>query len=138
MTCFNDRETPYPFLKIVENKSDLHVKTLTLKVYPLVIDTFLLVRKPLETSLHLIKWSTTETKDVMDNCLGKIMTEKVLFLKSLHIKMVLLRALLVAMEALAVGVSLPLASGRPSVRIGILPPAQFLLLLESYPYLYGT
>ncbi|PHT36531.1 hypothetical protein CQW23_24231 [Capsicum baccatum] len=138
MTCFNDRETPYPFLEIVENKSDSHVKALTLKVYPLVIGAFLLVRNPLETSLHLTKWSTTETKDVMDNYSGKIMTEKVLLLKSLHIKMVLLRALLVAMEALAVGVSLPLASGRPSMRIGVLPPIQFLLLLESCPYLYGT
>ncbi|KAF3677242.1 hypothetical protein T459_07918 [Capsicum annuum] len=82
MTGFNDCETPYPCLDIVENKSDLYAKALTLKVHPPVIGAFPLVRKTLETSLHLTKWSTMETKDVMDNFSGKIMTEKVLILKS--------------------------------------------------------
>ncbi|PHU20449.1 hypothetical protein BC332_11600 [Capsicum chinense] len=82
MTCFNDRETPYPCLKIVENKSDSHVKALTLKVHPPMIGAFPLVRKPLEISLHLTEWSMTKTKDVMDNFSSKIMTEMVLLLKS--------------------------------------------------------
>ncbi|PHT92906.1 hypothetical protein T459_00788 [Capsicum annuum] len=82
MTCFNDRESPHPYLEIVENNSDSHAKVLTLKVHPPVINAFPLVRKPLETSLHLTKWSTTETKDVMDNFSSKIMTKKVFLLKS--------------------------------------------------------
>ncbi|PHT33841.1 hypothetical protein CQW23_25641 [Capsicum baccatum] len=82
MTCFNDRETLYPCLEIAGSKSDSHAKSLTLKVHPPMIDAFLLVRKPLETSLHLIEWSMTETKDVMDNFSSKIVTEKVLLLKS--------------------------------------------------------
>ncbi|PHT29338.1 hypothetical protein CQW23_31064 [Capsicum baccatum] len=82
MTGFNDCETPYPCLEIVENKSDSHAKALTLKVHPPMIGAFPLVRKPLETSLHLTEWSTMETMDVMDNFLGKIMTEKVILLKS--------------------------------------------------------
>ncbi|PHU20156.1 hypothetical protein BC332_11307 [Capsicum chinense] len=82
MTCFNDRETPYSCLKIVERKSYSHAKSLTLKVHPLVIGAFPLVRKPLETSLHLTKLSMTKTKDVMDNFSGKIVIEKVLLSKS--------------------------------------------------------
>ncbi|PHU25533.1 hypothetical protein BC332_03865 [Capsicum chinense] len=76
MTYFNDCETPHPCLEIVENKSDSHAQALTLKVHPPVIGAFPLVRKLLETSLHLTEWSAMETKDVMDNFLGKIMTEK--------------------------------------------------------------
>ncbi|KAF3665903.1 hypothetical protein FXO38_09312 [Capsicum annuum] len=82
MTCFNDRETPYPCLEIGENKLDSHAKALTLKVHHPVIGAFPLVRKPLKTSLHLTEWSMTETKDVMDNFSIKIMTEIVLLLKS--------------------------------------------------------
>ncbi|KAF3674178.1 hypothetical protein FXO38_05360 [Capsicum annuum] len=82
MTCFNDRETLYPSLEIVESKSSSHAKALTLKVHPPVIGAFLLNRKPLETSLHLTEWSMTKTKDVMDNFSGKIVTKKVLLLKS--------------------------------------------------------
>ncbi|KAM3307948.1 hypothetical protein P3S67_009692 [Capsicum chacoense] len=74
MTCFNNRETPYPCLEIAGSKSDSHVKALILKVYPPVIGVFPLVRKPLETSLHLTEWSMMETKDVMDNFSGKIVT----------------------------------------------------------------
>ncbi|PHU29897.1 hypothetical protein BC332_01990 [Capsicum chinense] len=81
MTCFNDRETSYPCLKIMESNQDSHVKPLNLKAHPLVIGAFPLVRMPLKTSLHLTEWST-ETKDFMDNFLGKIVTEKVLHLKS--------------------------------------------------------
>ncbi|PHT75908.1 hypothetical protein T459_19430 [Capsicum annuum] len=82
MTCFNDRETPYPYFEIVESKPDSHAKPLTLKVHPPVIGAFPLVRNPLETYLHLTERSTTETKDVMDNFSSKIMTENVLLLKS--------------------------------------------------------
>ncbi|PHT79571.1 hypothetical protein T459_17623 [Capsicum annuum] len=96
MTCFNDRETPYPCLEIAASKSDSHVKALILKVHPPMIGFFPLVRKSLETSLHLTEWSMMETKDVMDNFSGKI---------------VLLRALLAAMGSLAVGVSLPPSLG---------------------------
>ncbi|KAF3674664.1 hypothetical protein FXO38_05120 [Capsicum annuum] len=81
MTCFNNHETPYPCLEIVKSKPNSHAKSLTLKVHPPVIGAFSLVRKPLETSLHLTEWSMTETKDSMDNFLGKIVTEKVLLLK---------------------------------------------------------
>ncbi|KAF3661326.1 hypothetical protein FXO37_12975 [Capsicum annuum] len=38
MTCFNDHETPYPYLEIVESKSDLHAKSLTLKVHPPLLE----------------------------------------------------------------------------------------------------
>ncbi|KAM3282159.1 hypothetical protein P3S67_025804 [Capsicum chacoense] len=82
MIGFNDRETPHSFLEIVENKSDSHAKALTLKVHSSVIGAFPLVRKPLETFLHLTEWSTMKIKDVIDNFLSKIMTEKVLLLKS--------------------------------------------------------
>ncbi|PHT76362.1 hypothetical protein T459_19884 [Capsicum annuum] len=82
MTCFNDHKIPYLCLEIVESKPDSHAKPLTLKVHPLVIGTFPPIRKPLETFHHLTEWLTTETKDVMDNVLGKIVTEKVLLLKS--------------------------------------------------------
>ncbi|PHU21755.1 hypothetical protein BC332_06862 [Capsicum chinense] len=81
MTCFNNHETPYPCLEIVKSKPNSHAKSLTLKVHPPIISAFSLVRKPLETSLHLTKWSMTETKDSMDNFFGKIVTEKVLLLK---------------------------------------------------------
>ncbi|PHT86835.1 hypothetical protein T459_08941 [Capsicum annuum] len=82
MTCFNDRETPYPCLEIVERNLDSHAKPLTSKVHYSVIGTFPLVRKLLKTSLHLTEWSMIETKDVMDNFSGTIVTEKVLLLKS--------------------------------------------------------
>ncbi|PHU06480.1 hypothetical protein BC332_22969 [Capsicum chinense] len=82
MTYFNDRETLYPCLEIVESNPDSHAKPLTLKVHPSVIDAFPLVRKLLKTSLNLTEWSTTETKDVMNNFSGKIMTGKVIHLKS--------------------------------------------------------
>ncbi|PHU29975.1 hypothetical protein BC332_02068 [Capsicum chinense] len=82
MTCFNDRETPYPCLEIVEREPDFYAKALTLKVHSPVIGAFPLVRKPLETSLNLTEWLTIETKDVMDNFLRKIVTKKVLLLKS--------------------------------------------------------
>ncbi|KAM3291849.1 hypothetical protein P3S67_020138 [Capsicum chacoense] len=82
MTGFNDHETSYPCLEIMENKSDSHAKALTLKFHPPVIGIFPLVRKPLETSLHLTEWSTMKTKDIMDNFSSKIMTKKVLLLKS--------------------------------------------------------
>ncbi|KAF3644385.1 hypothetical protein FXO37_21480 [Capsicum annuum] len=112
MTGFNDCETPYPCLEIVENKSDSHAKALTLKVHPPVIGAFSLVRKPLETSLHLTEWSTTEIKDVMDNFSGKIMTAKVLLLKSSTYQNCVVASSPSRNEALAVGVSLSLASGR--------------------------
>ncbi|PHT58755.1 hypothetical protein CQW23_01118 [Capsicum baccatum] len=82
MTCFNDHEILYPSLEIVETKSSSHAKALTLKVHPPVIGAIPLNRKLLETSLHHTEWSMTETKDVMDNFLGKIVTKKVLLLKS--------------------------------------------------------
>ncbi|KAM3360011.1 hypothetical protein P3S68_019722 [Capsicum galapagoense] len=40
ISCFNDRETPYPCLEIVESKLDSHIKDLTLKVHPTVIGAF--------------------------------------------------------------------------------------------------
>ncbi|KAK4706249.1 hypothetical protein R3W88_034194 [Solanum pinnatisectum] len=79
---FSDREAPYPCLEIVENKQHLRAKVLTLKVHPLVIDAFPLVRNLLDNSLYLAEWSSTEMKDVMDNFSGKVTTVKVLFLKS--------------------------------------------------------
>ncbi|PHT87438.1 hypothetical protein T459_09544 [Capsicum annuum] len=82
MTCFNNRETPYTCLEIVESNPNLHAKPLTSKVHPSMIGAFPLVRKSLETSLHLIEWSTIETKDIMDSFSIKIVTEKVLLLKS--------------------------------------------------------
>ncbi|XP_047264131.1 uncharacterized protein LOC124896592 [Capsicum annuum] len=77
MTCFDNREIPYSCLEILESKPNSHAKALTFKVHPPVIDTFLL-----ETSPHLIEWSTAETKDVMDNFSVKIVTEKVFLLKT--------------------------------------------------------
>ncbi|KAK4373198.1 hypothetical protein RND71_008582 [Anisodus tanguticus] len=82
---FSDRETPYPYLEIVDKKQNSHAKILTLKVHPPVIGAFPLVRKRLDTPLHLPEWSTTETKDIMDNFSGKVMTAEVpLFKSSTH------------------------------------------------------
>ncbi|KAK4706247.1 hypothetical protein R3W88_034192 [Solanum pinnatisectum] len=79
---FSDREVPYPCLEIVENKQHSRSKVLTLKVHPLVIGAFPLVRKLLDNSHHIPKWTSTKTKDVIDNFSGKVRTEKVLLLKS--------------------------------------------------------
>ncbi|KAK4733920.1 hypothetical protein R3W88_008181 [Solanum pinnatisectum] len=79
---FSDREAPYPYLEIVENKQHSRAKVLTLKVHPPVIGAFPLVRKLLDHSYHLPEWSSTETKYVMDNFSGKVTTKKVLLLKS--------------------------------------------------------
>ncbi|PHU05019.1 hypothetical protein BC332_25841 [Capsicum chinense] len=82
MTYFNNRKTPYPCLEIMESNSDAYSKPLTSKFHPSMISAFPLVRKLLKTFLYLIEWSTIETKDFMDNFLGKIMTKKVILLKS--------------------------------------------------------
>ncbi|KAH0725023.1 hypothetical protein KY284_000888 [Solanum tuberosum] len=66
----------------MENKQHSRAKVLTSKVHPPVIGAFPLVRKMLDTSHHLLEWSSTETKDVMDNFSGNVTTEKVLLLKS--------------------------------------------------------
>ncbi|KAH0645060.1 hypothetical protein KY284_032944 [Solanum tuberosum] len=67
---------------IMENKKHSRAKVLTLKVHPPVIGAFPIVRKTLETSHHLPKWSSTKTKDVTDNFSNNVTTEKVLLLKS--------------------------------------------------------
>ncbi|KAK4718117.1 hypothetical protein R3W88_016455 [Solanum pinnatisectum] len=79
---FSDQDVPYPCLEIVENKQHSRAKVLTFKVHPLVIGTFPLVRKTLETSHHPPEWSSIETKDVTDNFSDNVTTEKVLLLKS--------------------------------------------------------
>ncbi|KAH0729706.1 hypothetical protein KY290_000839 [Solanum tuberosum] len=79
---FSDRDEPYPFLDIMENKQHSCAKVLTLKVHAPIIGTFPLVKKKLDTSHHLPEWSSTKTKDVTDNFSGNVTTEKVLLLKS--------------------------------------------------------
>uniref|UniRef100_M1DQG1 Uncharacterized protein n=1 Tax=Solanum tuberosum TaxID=4113 RepID=M1DQG1_SOLTU len=79
---FSDRDAPYPFLDIMENKQHSCAKVLTLKVHAPIIGTFPLVKKKLDTSHHLPEWSSTKTKDVTDNFSGNVTTEKVLLLKS--------------------------------------------------------
>ncbi|MCD7472770.1 hypothetical protein HAX54_014129 [Datura stramonium] len=60
----------------------LFAKVLNLKIHLPVICVFSLASKPLDTPLHLTEWSTPEMKDVIDNFSSKVMTEKVLLLKS--------------------------------------------------------
>ncbi|MCE0482009.1 hypothetical protein HAX54_040310 [Datura stramonium] len=112
MMCFNDCEMPYPWLEIVDNKKNLHAKDLTLKVHPLAIGIFSLVRKLLYTLIHLTEWSKTEMKDFMYNFSGKVRTKKVLLLKSSPFKTLLLLVLLAVMRTLAVGTSLLLVLAR--------------------------
>ncbi|MCD7460563.1 hypothetical protein HAX54_043823 [Datura stramonium] len=98
MTYFNDREMPYSCLEIIDNEQNSRAKALNLKVHPPVIGVFPFVRKLLDTPIHLTEWSKTETKDVMSNFSGKVMTEKVLLL--------MLLILLIVMRTLAVGMYL--------------------------------
>ncbi|MCD7445856.1 hypothetical protein HAX54_015580 [Datura stramonium] len=75
MTCFNDCETSHPFLEIVDNEQNSLAKALTLKVHPPMIGVFPLVRKSLDSPIHLTKWSTTEMKDIKFNFSSKVTTE---------------------------------------------------------------
>ncbi|KAG5630501.1 hypothetical protein H5410_002218 [Solanum commersonii] len=79
---FSDRDAPYPFLEIMQNKQHSRTKVLTLKVHAPIIGTFALVKKMLDTFHHLPEWSSTKMKDVTDNFSGNVTTEKVLLLKS--------------------------------------------------------
>ncbi|TMX02309.1 hypothetical protein EJD97_022084 [Solanum chilense] len=76
---FSDRDAPYPYLEILENKQHSRAKVLTLKVYPPMIGTFPFHRKTLNTN-HISEWSSTKTKDV--NFSGNITIDKFLVLKS--------------------------------------------------------
>ncbi|KAH0781743.1 hypothetical protein KY290_001341 [Solanum tuberosum] len=82
MMCFNDRETPYPCFEIMDDKQNSRSKALILKVHSPVIGVFPLVRKPMDIPIHLTEWSMTETNDGMYNFSGKVVTEKVLLVKS--------------------------------------------------------
>ncbi|TMW83714.1 hypothetical protein EJD97_000900 [Solanum chilense] len=80
----SDRDVSYPCLEIVDKKQHVRAKFLTLKVHHPVIGAFPLIRKMLDTSHHLLEWSSTETKDVTDNFSSKVTTEKVLLLRSFN------------------------------------------------------
>ncbi|MCD9637721.1 hypothetical protein HAX54_021159 [Datura stramonium] len=64
---FCDSKTPHPRLEIESNKRDPRARVLSLEFHPSVIGVFLLDIEPPAESLHLTKWSTEKTIDILDS-----------------------------------------------------------------------